>query len=313
MNDTNTELASPKTATTGLSLFDSGTFEAMVRVSDILAKSSLIPSGLKGKTDEETASNCFRVVEQAQRWGLSPFAVMDHASVVHGRLMWEGKLIHAAITSSLGIRLSFSYKGSEDSRQVTVTGNLDGEDLEVSGTVKDWRTTGNGSPWSNESRHDQMLSYRGAREWARRYAPQVILGVYTPDEFEDKPIRNVTKPQPSTDTTAAALRAVIEGPKDEPEEVKEEPQSKPKRTKKERYSQEVEFVDLSAPKTSNGKTWWTAQVKTEGGNVVELNTFSTSMAERLEGLMMGDTIGITFTQTPKGGFALESFEEGGAK
>src|SRR5690606_25367911 len=32
-----------------------------------------------------------------------------------------------------------------------------------------------------------MLVYRGTRQWARRYAPEALLGVYTPDELEDAP------------------------------------------------------------------------------------------------------------------------------
>ncbi len=31
---------------------------------------------------------------------------------------------------------------------------------------------------------DQMLTYHGARVWARRHAPEVMLGVYSPEEFD---------------------------------------------------------------------------------------------------------------------------------
>jgi hypothetical protein len=191
----NTQLAVAGTApaiNTGLSIFDSGTFDQMGLIASKLAASSLIPATLKGDTDEETAANCFRVVEQAQRWGLSPFAVLDSASVVHGKLMWEGKLIAAAIKSALGVRLRYDYEGQGDQRKVTVTGEIDGQPSTVEGTVADWKTTGKGSPWEKPANHDQMLAYRGARQWARRHAPEVILGVYSPDEFDEASIRNVT-------------------------------------------------------------------------------------------------------------------------
>jgi len=297
---------------TSLSIFQEGQFENMARISNTLAKSSLIPQGLRGKTEEETAANCFRVVEQAQRWGLSPFAVMDSASVVHGRLMWEGKLIHAAITSSLGVRLRFEYEGTGDARKVTVSGTIDGDTLTVEGTVKDWKTTGKGSPWDNLANRDQMLAYRGARQWARRHAPEVILGVYSPDEFEASEIRNVTPTTKARPKVSAA--AAFPTPEPEPE-PQPEPQPveivEPKgKQKKERYEQRVTFLDVSAPKTSNGKTWWTCQVQTDQGAVVELNTFSRTLAGRLEELFNGDLITVTFTQTAKGGFALEDIETG---
>jgi hypothetical protein len=34
---------------------------------------------------------------------------------------------------------------------------------------------------------DQQLAYHGARVWARRYAPEVMLGVYAPEEMEPAP------------------------------------------------------------------------------------------------------------------------------
>lgn len=173
------------TATTGLSIFDSGTFEQMAMISAEIAKSSLIPETLKGDDLQQTTANCFRVVEQAARWGLSPFAVMDSASVVHGKLMWEGKLIAAAINQTLGVRLSYDYSGEGENRKVVVSGTLDGERLTIEGTVAAWKTTGKGSPWDRLANRDQMLAYRGARQWARRHAPEVILGVYAPDEYEE--------------------------------------------------------------------------------------------------------------------------------
>lgn len=291
---------------TGLSIFDQGAFEQMGLIASKLAESSLIPQTLKGATKEETAANCFRVVEQAQRWGLSPFAVMDSASVVHGKLMWEGKLIHAALTASLGVRLRYEYAGEGDKRKVTVSGTIDGETLTIEGTVGDWKTTGKGSPWDNLANRDQMLAYRGARQWARRHAPEVILGVYSPDEFDEGSLRNVT-PQVTKARAKVSAVAAFKAPEPEPEAKLEKVKPEGKQ-RKDRYEQEVTFLDVSAPKTSNGKTWWTCQVQTDQGPIVELNTFSKTMAGKLERLFNGDRVKVVVTQTPKGGFALEGIE-----
>lgn len=298
---------------TGLSIFDSGSFEQMGLIASKLAQSSLIPDTLKGKTDEQTAANCFRVVEQAQRWGLSPFAVMDSASVVHGKLMWEGKLVAAAINQVLQCRLKYEYSGEGENRKVVVSGTLDDEILTIEGTVADWKTTGKGSPWDKLANRDQMLAYRGARQWARRHAPEVILGVYAPDEIDESDMVNVTKgrggfvrdeviePGPITSSEPE--------PQPEPEpEAKVESSASKGRQKKERLNQVVTFLDVTE-RTSNGKTWWAALVETSKGAQVEMNTFSTTIAERLGKLFNGDKIEVTFTQTSKGGFALEDFKE----
>ena len=100
-------------------------------------------------------------------------------------------------------------------------------------------------------------------------------------------------------------------------EVKHEVKPPEGKQTKDRHIDIVELIDVSDAKKSGKKTWWTAQVKTSGGNVAEMNTFSESMHERLSG-RVGDTIKVIFTQTPKGGFSLEDFEEvaeteGGAK
>ena len=88
---------------------------------------------------------------------------------------------------------------------------------------------------------------------------------------------------------------------------------------KERHVDIVELLDISEAKQGKGKTWWSAQVKSSGGATVDMNTFSSSMFERLGGFV-GEKIKVTFTQTPRGGFALEDFEvveepakKGGAK
>lgn len=185
----NSDLASP--VETGISLFDSGQFQQMWVIADAMSKSSLVPQTLRGDTNEETQANCLRVVEQAGRWGFSPFAVLDHASLVHGKLMWEGKIVSAAITALTGIRLKYVYSGSGENRKVVVSGRFadENEDRTVEGTVSDWKTTGNGSPWSRASNHDQMLAYRGARQWGRRYASEIMLGVSTLDEYDESSLK----------------------------------------------------------------------------------------------------------------------------
>lgn len=179
--------------------------EALWGLSARIATASVVPMSLRGKGLEgrdgwepfpegTVIANVFAVVEQADRWGMSPFALLACAAIVHGRLGFEGKVIADVLESRYQIKLSYSWSGNElsDDFAIEVTGfdpstgavltNAKGEPLTVKGTVKGWRTTGNNSPW-RVGEYRKMLAYRGAREWARLHKPGAIMGTNSIDEL----------------------------------------------------------------------------------------------------------------------------------
>lgn len=173
-------------------LLDTTKFEHMQRVATVMGAMSLIPDGLKG-SPEQTMANCFLVVNFAVSNEMDPFQVAQMVSVVHGKLCFEGKLIHALIEKKLGVRLKYEMTGEPgtEKRGVIVSGQFSDEvaPRAIEGTVADWKVTqrkrdgsGETSAWTPKS-YDRMLRYRGAREWCRAYAPGVILGVYSRDEM----------------------------------------------------------------------------------------------------------------------------------
>jgi hypothetical protein len=124
---------------------------------------------------------------------MDPFAVTQCVSVVHGKLCYEGKLIAAVLEAKLGVQLEYDISGQGEAMGIVVSAAIDGRPVvdsqnkvkTVVGTVADWKTTGNGSPWSARGGFPRMLRYRGAREWARAHAPGLMLGVYSDDEMAD--------------------------------------------------------------------------------------------------------------------------------
>jgi len=96
-------------------------------------------------------------------------------------MCYEGKLV-AAVLASRGIVLDYEITGGGQSASIIVSGRRHGSQKidNIKGSVKDWRTTGAGSPWDKQP--EQQLIYRGTRQWARTYAPEALLGVHTPDE-----------------------------------------------------------------------------------------------------------------------------------
>ena len=169
-------------------------FEAAREIAQLMQKCGTMPAHLKNEGD------CFRVVVQAAKWGMDPFAVGECTSLVHGRMCYEGKLVAAVLDSlqALAAPLSFTFTGEGPAMAVVVKGCRRGETevLECPGSVREWRTRtfkdGKELPnnWDKDPRG--MLIYRGTRQWARYWTPGPILGVYTREEMEEGEIKDVT-------------------------------------------------------------------------------------------------------------------------
>ena len=176
-----------------------------MRLADMMSKGKMVPQHLQG-----SPADCLMVIEQAIRWRMSPFAVAQCASSVRGKLMFEGKLVAAAVHTSgvLTGRLDYAYTGKGDELEISVTGTLRGESKarEIKLKIKDAKTE-NGS-WTKQP--EQQLVYAGTRVWARRHTPEVMLGVYVPEEDwidappADSPKQSEEKPAYSKEQFDAA-------------------------------------------------------------------------------------------------------------
>jgi hypothetical protein len=169
----------------GVAGFDGNSFELMQRLATLMASSTLVPEHLRKGTPQERLANCFLVVNQANRWGMDPFAVAQSVAVIAGKLCYEGKLVAAVLAAKLGVKLRYEWDNQPGEKLgIVVSGDIDGATQSVRGTAAEWKTTRQGTPWI-PSQYRKMLAYRGAREWARLYAPEVMLGIYTADELGD--------------------------------------------------------------------------------------------------------------------------------
>jgi hypothetical protein len=162
--------------------------EQAMKLADMMSGAKLVPVHLQGKP-----ADCLLVIEQAARWKMSPFAVAQSTSVIQGKLMYEGKLVAAVVNANgnLAERLSYAYEGAGDTRKVIVSGRCEGEKAArtVEVALRDARTAN--KVWNTQP--DQQLMYHGARVWARRHMPELMLGVYSPEEFDDnKPMVDIT-------------------------------------------------------------------------------------------------------------------------
>lgn len=195
-----------------------------LELANVMSAANLMPEHLRNKPGD-----CLLIVMQAQRWGMDAVSVAQCTSVVRGKLCYEGKLVAAALYAMGAIdgRLRYEFAGTGEARRVKVIGKPRGTGVEqtVEGTVADWKTD-NGN-WKKSP--DDMLVYRGTRQWARRYAPEALLGVYTPDEIEsdviDAAVTVVTQPERQAypaadfDSNLPKWRAAIAAGKRTPDEI----------------------------------------------------------------------------------------------
>ncbi|MGI8160222.1 RecT family recombinase [Enterococcus faecalis] len=176
----------------------------LVRFAELMSQSkATVPKHLEGKP-----ADCLAVTMQAAQWGINPFAVAQKTHVVKGEMLgYEAQLVNAVVSSSslLATRLNYRWSGdwsnvngkTDKSPNLTVTvsavlkGEAEPRELTISMAQAG---VANFSLWEQDPR--QQLAYLCTKRWARLHAPDVLLGVYTPDELQE------TAPRVEPDITA---------------------------------------------------------------------------------------------------------------
>ena len=163
--------------------------DAMFRFADLMAAGvSTVPKHLQGKP-----ADCMAIIMQASRWGMDPFAVGQKTHLVNGVLGYEAQLVNAVLQTSGAIRGRFHYEYQGEGEKVSCrVGAIPMGEAEV--VWGEWLcaadvTTKNSPLWKTNKK--QQLGYLQVKNWGRQYAPGAILGIYTSDELEDAPEREI--------------------------------------------------------------------------------------------------------------------------
>lgn len=198
-------------------LNDEGVFNRINQMAQMMSNSKSIPTHLQGDHGA-----CFSVVTQSMRWGMDPFAVAQKMHVVKGNVGYEAQLINAVINSNAPVtgRFQYDFFGPWENilGKYEVCKNAEGKTYQKSNTtreeehgcgVKIWATfigedkprelilfmaqctVRNSTLWATDPK--QQLCYMAQKKWARLFCPDVILGVYTPDEMPSQmPEKNIS-------------------------------------------------------------------------------------------------------------------------
>ncbi len=170
-----------------------------------------VPKHLRGNPGA-----CLAVAFQALDWGMSPFAVANKSYSVNDRISYEAQMVNAVILNRAPIkgRLKYEYTGDGPTLQCTVSATLEDGDV-VSYTSPMFRDikTKNSPLWTSDPK--QQIGYLASRSMCRRHFPDVLLGVYTPEEMAEADPRDVT---PVKQTAQERLKArLAENAQSQPE------------------------------------------------------------------------------------------------
>lgn len=190
---------------------------AMIRVADMMAKSrNTVPKHLR-----DNPGGCLAVTMQGMRWNMDPFALAQKTYTVSpdAPVAYEGQAIIAALNNSplMATRLNFEWFGDWTKivgkfKEVVSKTKKDDEGNPKKYIVPDWNITDeqglgvrvwatlvgekdprvmellmtqvrtrNSGLWTEDPK--QQIGYLSGRRWGRLHAPDVIMGVYTPEEL----------------------------------------------------------------------------------------------------------------------------------
>lgn len=203
---------------TATAIFSPSGLRQLQQFAEVMAQSmQTLPKHLAGKP-----ADCMAVAMQAAQWGMNPFAVAQKTHLVNGTLGYEAQLVNAVVTSSRAVqgRFKYEYGGDWDAYMLHPDKQHEaGLFIRVGAVIRGeteitWGepvylapiTTRNSPLWKTAPK--QQIAYLAVKYWARLYCPEVILGVYSPDEF-DEPLPRVERDVTPPATSASGLNSLI--------------------------------------------------------------------------------------------------------
>ncbi len=155
------------------------TFNEVLRLADLMSNTGVAVR----KQFRGDAGACLMLCQQALRWEMDPFAVANKAYIVNDQIAYEAQLIAAVVHTRAGLKelptYEFDGEGETLTCKVTAT-RKDGKPVSYESPPLGSIKTKNSPLWKDDPQ--QQLGYFSIRSWARRYTPEVTLGVYDPEE-----------------------------------------------------------------------------------------------------------------------------------
>jgi hypothetical protein len=166
------------------------------------ASQSAVPKHLRGQPGA-----CLGILDDAIRFRINPYALARHSYFVNDQLSYTAAVFAAIVNAHAPLkqRPEIRFEGEGQEMQAIVTGVF------RDGAVREYKSPHiadiqpkNSPLWKSDP--GQQLSYYSLRAFARRWCPEIILGVYDADELRDAAMTDVTpKAEPRTEAPQKAI------------------------------------------------------------------------------------------------------------
>lgn len=198
-------------------ILNEGAMDRLYKFAETMAAGvATVPKHLRGNV-----ADCFAVCTQAQIWRMNPYAVAQKTHISQsGALGYEAQLVNAVITTLAPIENRPDYEFLGDWSKIL--GKVEERKSDQGGKyyVATWKPAdeaglgvivrctlkGESAPrevqvmltqayprfstqWATDPQ--QQICYLAVRKWARRFTPDVLLGVYTPEELSEAPMKHM--------------------------------------------------------------------------------------------------------------------------
>lgn len=192
--------------TGGISFQNAG--EVMEYAKMMAVSGSAVPKHLRGQPGA-----CLGIIDDAIRFRTSPYALARKSYFVNDNLAYEAQVIAGVINAfaPLKQRPDIKWEGEGPDRVCIVIAEFkDGSVREVrSPKLKDIHPK-NSPLWKSDP--DQQQSYYTLRSFARRWCPEIILGIYDVEEMRSIDHRDDEPRQSLADRLSAAREGSAQEP-----------------------------------------------------------------------------------------------------
>jgi len=221
-------------------MFDDNSFNRLEKIASLMASGrSTIPKHLQGNVGD-----CFAITMQAFRWGIDPYAAAQKTHLINGIIGYEAQLVNAIIIKNAPVtgRPQYEWFGPWEKiigkfKKVTSATKKDDNGKPKEYIVPDWDMkdetglgirvsatiqsedqprvlellltqvrTRNSTLWTEDPK--QQIAYLAIKRWSRLHTPDVIMGVYTPDEIDD--VQEIVVNETPRDSSGAPVDASTE-------------------------------------------------------------------------------------------------------
>lgn len=182
-----------------LTLFGGESLELLYKACATLSKSKMIPVGLQGKQED-----IFAILVMGNELGIRPMQALNSINVIQGKPTVSPQLMIAMIKGKLPDSV-IDIKSDEVKGVVTCTTARSRQDLKdglyFTSTWDMVKADKMGLSMKDnyKKQAETMLRWRAVAESCRITFPDIIMGLYMPEEFQDFEGNTIEKPESDID------------------------------------------------------------------------------------------------------------------